>query len=149
MAEDNKIIVELNLNVNESGGKDNLDLENNMGQTPDAEISAKALSHDTNNAPAKMVATYMGTQAVKWATSNYGNLTGDYLTQANINEGISIAGMGIAIARSPLMGGLMAATALTVKGIEKMLEIREQEQRSMSIRERVGTIISTGGRDLV
>ena len=148
MAEDGKIVVELNLNVKESGGTDNLDLDNNLGQTPDTEISAKSMSQGVNSSTSKMVATYVGTQALKWATSNYGNLTGDYVTQANINEGIAIAGMGIAMAQSPIMGGLAAATALTVKGIGRMLEIREQEQRAQSIRERVGTIISTGGRDL-
>lgn len=148
MAEDGKIVVEVNLNVKEQAANDNLDLENNLGQTPDTEISAKSMSQGVNSSTSKMVATYVGTQALKWATSNYGNLTGDYVTQANINEGIAIAGMGIAMAQSPIMGGLAAATALTVKGIERMLEIREQEQRAQSIRERVGTIISTGGRDL-
>lgn len=145
---DGKIVVEVNLNVKESGGKDNLDLDNNLGQTSENEISAKALSKDAGSSTSKMVATYVGTQALKWATSNYGNLTGDYLTQNNINEGIAIAGMGVAIMQSPIMGGVAAGVALTVKGVERMLEIREQEQRAQSIRERVGTIISTGGRDL-
>lgn len=145
---DNKIVVELNLNVKEQSSNDHLDLQEGTGQTPEADMSAKEMSKNVGSSPAKMVMTYVGTQAVKWATSNYGNLTGDYLTQANINEGIAIAGMGVAIMQSPLIGGLAAATALTVKGIEKMLEIREQEQRASSIRERFGTIISTGGRDL-
>ena len=148
---DGKIVVELNVNVKgESGQKDNLDLSEQQTQVGETQtpIDAKAQGSGVNGSTAKMIGTYLGTQAVKWATSNYGNLTGDYITQANINESISIIGMGIAMIQSPVMGGVAAATVLAVKGVETMLEWRQQDQKAQSIRERVGTIISTGGRDL-
>ena len=148
---DGKIVVELNVNVKgEAGEKDNLDLSEQQTQVGESQtpVDAKAQGKGVNSSTAKMVGTYLGTQAVKWATSNYGNLTGDYITQANINESISIIGMGIAMIQSPVMGGVAAATVLAVKGVETMLEWRQQDQKAQSIRERVGTIISTGGRDL-
>ncbi len=148
---DGKIVVELNVNVKgESGQTDNLDLSEQQTQVGEQQtpIDAKAQGKGVNNSTAKMVGTYLGTQAIKWATSNYGNLTGDYITQANISESISIIGMGIAMIQSPVMGGVAAATVLAVKGVETMLEWRQQDQKAQSIRERVGTIISTGVRDL-
>ena len=50
---DNKIVVELNLNVKEQSSNDHLDLQEGTGQTPEADMSAKEMSKNVGSSPAK------------------------------------------------------------------------------------------------
>lgn len=149
---DGKIVVELNLNVrDDQSSKDPLDVEQSQqeaGIDPVGNVNAKGMAKGVNNATSKAVATYIGTQAIRWGLSNYGNLTGDYLAQDALQNAVSLAGVGIAMVQSPIMGGAVAATMLVTAGVNRLVEMGNQERRANSITERVGTIISTGGRDL-
>lgn len=148
---DGKIVVELNVNVKgESGQTDNLDLSEQQTQPGEQQtpIDAKTQGKAVNNSTGKMIATYLGTQAVRWGLSNYGQLTGDYLTQTALQDTTTMVGLGVAMIQSPIMGGVAAATVLATSGINRLVEMGNQERRANSITERVGTIISTGGRDL-
>lgn len=141
--ENNQIIIDLNLNVYGGGGaSDNLN-----PQAPSESTDAQTTVAKSESAMSKTIASYVGVQAVKWATSNYGNLTGDYLTQTHITEALTIGGSLLIASKSP-MGAVAVATSFAVKGIERAIDLKKQAQESEVLRQRVGRVVSSGGRDL-
>lgn len=95
---------------------------------------------------AKLVGVQIGKKALQYATSNYGNLTGDYITQTHITEGLEIGGYVGMIAARPLLGTIAVATTVGIKAVNRAIEVRKSEQEAIVLRERVGDIISSGGR---
>ena len=100
----------------------------------------------SGSSAAKLVGVYIGKQAFQWATSNYGNLTGDYLGQAWINESIELAGLVGGILVKPLTGGIIAGVVIAKKAIDKSIDRAKANQEAMLLRERVGGTVSSGGR---
>ncbi len=85
----------------------------------------------------KAIASYMGKQALSYALSNYGNLTGDHLGQTRINEGLEIAGL-ITMAASGWVGLAAAIGSVAVKGVNRFVDVRKSEIASEAIRQRIG-----------
>lgn len=95
---------------------------------------------------AKIVGIQLGKKALQYATSNYGNLTGDYIGQAQISEGLEIAGYVGIIAASPILGTAAVATSIGIKAINRTVEIKKQRQEVEILSARTGRVISGGGR---
>ena len=89
---------------------------------------------------------YIGKQAFQWATSNYGNLTGDYVGQAWINESIELTGLIGGILVSPVKGSIIAGVVIAKKAVDNYIERTKANQEAQVLRERVGGILSSGGR---
>lgn len=99
----------------------------------------------TSGGTAKSIGVYLGKQALQYATSNYGDLTGDYIGQAWVTEGIEFAGM-IGVAASSPMGAVAVGVSLTKKAIDNSIAIKKANQETAQLRERVGGVLSSGGR---
>ena len=118
-----------------------------LSETSSPEKSAKKQQSEAKTgANAKLVGVYIGKQAFQWATSNYGNLTGDYLGQAWISESIELAGLIGGILVKPLTGGIVAGVVIAKKAIDKSIERAKANQEAMLLRERTGSLLSSGGR---
>ena len=118
-----------------------------LSETSSPEKSAKKQQSEAKTgSPAKLVGVYIGKQAFQWATSNYGNLTGDYLGQAWINESIELAGLVGGILVKPLTGGIIAGVVIAKKAIDKSIDRAKANQEAMLLRERTGSLLSSGGR---
>ena len=100
----------------------------------------------SGSSAAKLVGVYIGKQAFQWATSNYGNLTGDYVGQAWINESIELTGLIGGILVKPLTGGIIAGVVIAKKAIDKSIDRAKANQEAMLLRERTGSLLSSGGR---
>lgn len=100
----------------------------------------------SGSSAAKLVGVYIGKQAFQWATSNYGNLTGDYVGQAWISESIEFAGLVGGILAKPVLGSVIAAAVIAKKATDKYIERTKANQEAMQLRERTGSLLSSGGR---
>ena len=117
-----------------------------LSETSSPEKSAKKQQSEAKTgAAAKLVGVYIGKQAFQWATSNYGNMTGDYIGQQWISEGIEIAGLTVAALKSPT-GVAVAGAVLAKKAIDKAVEVQKSRQNAQQLRERGGGTVSSGGR---
>lgn len=84
-------------------------------------------------------------QASQFALSNYGNLTGDYITQANVQGGLELIGLGLMAVSGPV-GAVAAVSALTIKTINQQIEITKKNQQTAFLRARTGMMNYSGGR---
>jgi hypothetical protein len=84
-------------------------------------------------------------QAGQFALSNYGNLTGDYQTQANIQGGLEMIGLGVMALSSPV-GAVAAVGSLVIKGINRQVDIAKKNQQVDLLRARTGMMNYSGGR---
>ena len=69
--------------------KNNIFLANDS--SPDQQMQKAKETGASSSSVAKVIATQMGKKALQYATSNYGNLTGDYITQESINSAIEMS----------------------------------------------------------
>ena len=84
-------------------------------------------------------------QASQYALSNYGNLTGDYITQANIQGGLEIIGLGVMALSGPV-GAVGAIGALAIKAASRQAELIKKNQQTQLLRARTGMMNYSGGR---
>ena len=77
----------------------------------------------------KTIAITLGKQALNYAVSNYGNLTGDYVTQQNIQAGIEIASTVALLASGPV-GTVVAAGNI---GVRLLNDFMTQHNRDVEI----------------
>ena len=87
---------------------------------------------------AKTIAINIGKQALQYATSNYGNLTGDYVMQNNISSGIELASLGLMALTGGVVGIFAAGTSLAIKGINYAIDNKKSENQARMLAERVG-----------
>lgn len=86
----------------------------------------------------KAIAIHMGKQALSYAVSNYGNLTGDYIGQARINETLEVAGLiGMAVAGG-WVGVAAAVGSVAIKAVNRYVEVKKSEIQSNAMRIRTG-----------
>lgn len=122
----------------------------NKADTSSMEQSGDA--HDFKMYVAGMVqqqAVSIGRQALSFAVSNYGNWTGDYVTQANLETVTKIVGTASELAVAAVVGGVpgfivaVAAKAVSYgfKTLGGELERVNENRRISVLRERVGTSI--------
>jgi hypothetical protein len=107
----------------------------------------KALTKDKSNdrTASKAIAAYLGKQALSYAVSNYGNLTGDYIAQANMQGTIEIAGM-IAMAVSSPVGAITATVGLAIRVANNSIENYKKSLATEQLRLRTGMMSYSGGR---
>lgn len=106
---------------------------------------AKEASNEASGSVSKLVAIQMGKQALQYGMSNYGNLTGDYVTQANIGAGVQIAGL-VAMASQGPLGIAAAVFSLSTQVLNNGLDIAKKNREVQFLRERVGMTSINGGR---
>lgn len=106
---------------------------------------AKEASNEASGSVSKLVAIQMGKQALQFGMSNYGNLTGDYVTQANIGAGVQIAGL-VAMASQGPLGIAAAVFSLSTQALNNGLDIAKKNREVQFLRERVGMTAINGGR---
>lgn len=135
-------VYEININHNIEGGGGQIGGGN---ATPETTQKKQTEQSKTGSTAGKLVGVYIAKQAFQWATSNYGNMTGDYIGQQWISEGIEIAGLTVAALKSPT-GVAVAGAVLAKKAIDKAVEVQKSRQNAQQLRERVGGTVSSGGR---
>lgn len=118
----------------------NMTSEDNDNVTPKDNVSEDSTpkTKKENSNTAKTMAIYMGKQAAQYLVSNYGNLTGDYMGQANLSAGIELGSMAMMVAKGGAVGAVVAAGTLAVKGLNYYLDNKKSENRAKALRERVG-----------
>lgn len=87
----------------------------------------------------------VGSKAISYGVSNYGNLTGDYLVQSNIQGAIDL-GRTIGMALTGVPGLIAAVGGLAIKEASRQLEIYKKNQNVSLLRERTGMNQISGGR---
>ena len=134
-------VYEININHNIEGGGE----IGGGNATPETTQKKQTEQGKTGSTAGKLIGVYVAKQAFQWATSNYGNMTGDYIGQQWISEGIEIAGLTVAALKSPT-GVAVAGAVLAKKAIDKAVEVQKSRQNAQQLRERVGGTVSSGGR---
>jgi hypothetical protein len=133
----NEIVIKIDHSISgDSSGAETVDAEQNGAITKEK---------SNGNSVSKTIAVYMAKQAVGYAFSNYGNLTGDYIAQANIQGTIEVAGL-IALAVSSPVGAVSAGMSLAVKIANMSIENYKKNISINQLRERTGMIGYSGGR---
>ena len=107
-------------------------------QSQSAQTEALASKTSKFGSASKAIAIHMGKQALSYAMSNYGNLTGDYIGQARINETLEVAGLiGMAVAGG-WVGVTAAVGAVAIKAVNRYVDVKKSEIQSNAMRIRTG-----------
>lgn len=107
-------------------------------QSQSAQTEALASRTATVGSASKTIAIHMGKQALSYAVSNYGNLTGDYIGQARINETLEVTGLiGMAVAGG-WVGVAAAVGSLAIKAVNRYVDVKKSEIHSNAMRIRTG-----------
>ena len=107
-------------------------------QSQSAQTEALASRTATAGSASKAIAVHMGKQALSYAVSNYGNLTGDYIGQARINETLEVAGLiGMAVAGG-WVGVAAAVGSVAIKAVNRYVDVKKSEIQSNAMRIRTG-----------
>ena len=94
---------------------------------------------------AKLVVVAVATKAGQQGVSSYGQITGDYVTQAKLTEGVQGLGMVAAVAKGGVLGVAGVGLTLGTMGVNQWVDIKVANQKSQSLRERTG-MSTSGGR---
>lgn len=88
----------------------------------------------------------LGKQALNYGLSNYGNLTGDYLTQKKLKAGVSFAASALMIAANPVVGGIATAGAVGLQVATTAIDVAKSNFVAQKLQERTQTMSVSGGR---
>jgi len=110
------------------------------------EAADKLKKEASSGSVGKTIAVRMGQQALSFAVSNYGNLTGDYITQEKIQAGIEIAGTIAAMAFGGPVGIMYGISNIAIKAITAGVDKIKQNREVDFLRARTGMIGYSGGR---
>ena len=105
----------------------------------------KEASNEASESVSKVVAIQVGKQALQYGIQNYGNLTGDYVRQANISAGLQVAGL-VAMASQGPVGIAAAAVSLGTQVLSYGIDMNKRNREAQFLRERVGMASIYGGR---
>lgn len=136
----NEYVIRIDYNV-----QDSTEEATPTSAVQDATTDTKKAKKKEKDNTSKAVAAYMTKQALSYAVSNYGNLTGDYIAQANIQGAIEIGGL-IGLAATGPIGAVAAATGLVLKAASQEIEIYKKNIETENLRMRVGLVNYSGGR---
>lgn len=106
---------------------------------------AKEASNEASGSVSKVVAIQVGKRALQYGIQNYGNLTGDYVGQANISAGLQVAGL-VAMALQGPVGIAAAAVSLGTQALSYGIDMNKRNREAQFLRERVGKASIYGGR---
>lgn len=109
------------------------------GTLPSEAVSGESKSQ---SGVSKAIAVHMGQKAFQYMVSNYGELTGNYYAQEQINAALQITGM-IGMAATGLVGAIVVGAQLAVMGIDRAIEVNTSRRTSRVLQERYG--IALGG----
>lgn len=126
--------------------------QDNNNTAPTQEIDNSALSKgkqpkavNNPNAVLGIVAINTAKTAISYGLSNYGNLTGDYITQDNIQSGLEVFSLAMMASMGPV--GIAAATmSVGLKAATRQLDVYNKNTQVNFLRQRVGMNESSGGR---
>lgn len=107
----------------------------------DSPVAPKA-NKKAKDSVTKLMALQMGKQALGYGLSNYGNLTGDYIGQARLNDALNAAGM-IGTALTGPVGLAVVAGQVAIAGFNRYADVQKSKVISQNMQARVG--ISIGG----
>lgn len=116
---------------------------------PNGSASSQNTSQKINDVKGGAVNTaliQMGQKAISFGLSNYGELTGDYQTQANIQSFIEVGRMVATVAIGGPIGAITVAGELAFKAISQQLELTKKRQETELLRLRTGMSTYNGGR---
>lgn len=92
------------------------------------------------------IAIQMAKQATHFVVSNYGDLTGDYIQQINIQGAIEIGGLALMAIKGGAVGVALAVGTLVIKVAQRNIEVERANRSITLLRERTGMIGWSGGR---
>lgn len=85
----------------------------------------------------KAVAIQFGQQALNYSLSNYGDLTGNYIMQENIQSGLQLLSLGAMAMTGPIGLGV-AVLSIGTQVASKVIQTQKQNREINFLRERVG-----------
>lgn len=109
--------------------------------TQEAQVDKLSKEARSGKSLALSMAAQYGKQIAGYALSNYGNLTGDYVTQRTITEGINLIGTAASIIANPVLGTIstmlnvgtqIADIAIQNKAINKQAEFLRERTQTMN-----------------
>lgn len=92
------------------------------------------------------IAIQMAKQATHFVVSNYGDLTGDYIQQKNIQGALEIGGLALMAIKGGAVGVALAVGTLVIKVAQRNIEVERANRSIALLRERTGMIGWSGGR---
>lgn len=125
--------------------KGDTDVTQETIEIQDAQESTEKTKRKADKGASRTIAAFMGKQALNYAVSNYGNLTGDYIAQANIQGVIEIGGI-IAMAFTGPVGVVASIGAVGVKVVSQQIDLYKKNLNTQLLRERTGMNNFSGGR---
>lgn len=120
--------------------------EENGVQTPSATTAtqpkgtnkSQEKEKDKTGAIAKQIAIQYGKRFAMSAVSNWGDMTGDYQTQADMQVAVEFAGYAAMIAANPVIGGIATAVGIGSDMFSYVKEIKTSERKARFARQRLG-----------
>lgn len=137
MAKEYKIKIENELITHEVS-------ETNPAEAAQTPTPEKTISKTIGSGIGKAVAANMAKQAFAYATSNYGNLTGDYIGQAHISEATEIGGM-LGMAATGWVGLAAVISNVGIRLANRFIDVQKSEIASANLRQRTG-LTGSGSR---
>jgi hypothetical protein len=107
---------------------------------------ANEASNEAGGVLSKMVAIQVGKQAINYGLQNYGNLTGDYITQSHLQTANQLGGTLLMAVKGGIAGMTIAAASLGFQVISYGIDVANRNREAQCLRERVGMASIYGGR---
>lgn len=111
-------------------------------KTSKEEIKSREMSSQIGST----IAIQMAKQATQFVVSNYGDLTGDYIQQKNIQGVVEIGGLALMAIKGGAVGAALAVGILVIKVAQRNIEVERANRTIALLRERTGMIGWSGGR---
>lgn len=111
-------------------------------KTSKEEIKSREMSSQIGST----IAIQMAKQATQFVVSNYGDLTGDYIQQKNIQGALEIGGLALMAIKGGAVGTALAVGILVIKVAQRSIEVERANRSIALLRERTGMIGWSGGR---
>lgn len=134
-------------------------VEQDKKETPEQQAAsqptpekAKEVANKAEKSTALLIAQQVGKEAFGFALQNYGDLTGDYVTQQMLQVGLGLASDIVGVVIAGISGGVpgvaISATTIVLKyglqGASYGLNIAKEQQRVSILQERL-RVVSVGG----
>ena len=87
-----------------------------------------------------------GRSIIMQGMSHYGDLTGDYMSQARVNEALGLAGDVLMIVKGGVVGAIAVGVKYATQAINSMIQQRQNNIRVDYMRKHTGYIEAKGSR---
>lgn len=133
-------------NANDAVSVDTKEFSFNPNGSASSQSASPQKVNDVKGGAVNTALIQMGQKAISFGLSNYGELTGDYQTQANIQSFIEVGRMVATVAIGGPIGAITVAGELAFKAISQQLELTKKRQETELLRLRTGMSAYSGGR---